>query len=132
VEREDQYRHNELTGKIIGCAMRVHTFLGPGFPESIYEKSLLIELVDSGLCCASQVERSIYYKGCYVGLRRLDIMVEDKIILELKAISDLDNSCYNKLINYLKIFDCDVGLLLNFGEARLQFRRFVHSRHPMK
>lgn len=119
-------KYSEITQKIIGCAMKVHTWFGPGFPEIIYNRALRIELAKAGLTFAYEVEREIYYYNDLIGKRRLDIIVENKILLELKAVSELDNSCYCKIINYLKIFDQEVGLLLNFGSKSLQFKRFVN------
>lgn len=114
---------------MIGCAMKVHGFMGPGFPERYYERCLLIEMEKNGLDCAQQMERAVYYHDQLIGKRRLDILVEGKVLLELKAITILDNSAYNKLCNYLKIFDIPVGLLLNFGASSLQFRRFANTRN---
>src|SRR4051812_44243041 len=111
----EEFKYQELTGKIIGCAMKVHNFFGSGFPESIYERSLLIELKKSGINCTCQVNKDVFYSGEFVGVRRLDIIVEDKVLVELKAIPAFDNTCYNKIINYLKVFKIDVGLLINFG-----------------
>ena len=109
--------------------MTVHNFLGPGFQESIYERCLLIELRHCGLECISQIDQNIMYRDILVGKKRLDILVEKHVLLELKAISELDKICYNKIINYLKVFGFEIGLLLNFGQERLQFRRFVHSKN---
>lgn len=105
--------------------MKVHSWFGTGFPEVIYQRSLLIELEKAGLKCRSEVEREVFYEDIFVGKRRLDIIVEENILLELKAIAELDNSCFNKIINYLRVFRLEVGLLLNFGTPSLQFKRFV-------
>src|SRR6478672_3458206 len=112
---QEDFKYVDITRKIIGCAMNVHNYLGPGFYESIYQRCLLIELFESGLDCKSEVVKDIYYRGQFVGKRRLDILVEDKVLVELKSISVIDNSCFNKILNYLKVFKIDVGLLLNFG-----------------
>ena len=124
---KEEYKYRDITEKVIGCAMTVHNFLGPGFPEVIYERCLMIELERVGLDCISQVEREVIFRGTRVGKRRLDILVEHKIVLELKAISEVDNCCINKLLNYLKVFGFEVGLILNFGKPSLQFRRFAYS-----
>jgi GxxExxY protein len=122
---KQEYKYSDITEKIIGCAMKAHSWFGPGFPEIIYQRSLLIELERAGLKCKAEVEKDIFYGEVFVGKRRLDIIVEENILLELKAIAELDNSCYNRIINYLRVFKIEVGLLLNFGTPGLQFKRFV-------
>lgn len=126
---QEEYKYREITEKIIGCAMTVHNSLGPGFPEIVYERCLLIELRSCGLKCESQVEREICFRGILVGKRRLDVLVEEKVLLELKAISVIENDCYNKILNYLKVFGFEVGLLLNFGKSSLQFKRFALTKN---
>ncbi len=121
----EEYKYSEITEKIIGCAMKVHRWFGPGFPEMIYQRSLLIELEILRLDSKAEVEKDVFYNEMLVGKRRLDIIVEQNILVELKAISELDNSCYNQIINYLRVFKMEVGLLLNFGTPSLQFKRFV-------
>ena len=106
--------------------MQVHNHFGLGFPEIIYHRSLIINLEEAGLQYGSEVERSIYYKDRLVGKRRLDLIVEGRILIELKAVTELDSSCYNKVLNYLKVYDIEVGLLLNFGTEKLQYKRFVN------
>jgi GxxExxY protein len=122
---KEEYKYSATTEKIIGCAMKVHSWFGPGFPEIIYQRSLLIELEKAGLKCKAEVEEDVYYQDAFVGKRKLDIIVEERILLELKATAELDNSCYNKMMNYLRVFKVEVGLLLNFGTPSLQFRRFI-------
>ena len=107
--------------------MNVHSHFGMGFPEVVYKRSLLLELAENGLKFESEVERDVYYKGQFIGKRRLDIIVEDKVLIELKAIKEVDKSCYNQIINYLKIFGIEIGLLLNFGADSLQFKRFIRT-----
>ena len=124
----EDYKHSELTGKIIGCAMKVHRVIGPGFPEIIYMRCLLIELKNSGLSCEAEIERDIYYEGIKVGSRRLDLLVNNTVIVELKAVTEIESIFYNQIINYLKIFKIEVGLLINFGNISLQYRRFANSK----
>lgn len=123
----EEYKHSDLTGKIIGCAMKVHRVIGPGFPEIIYMRCLQIELKNSDLNCAAEVEKDIYYEGIKVGSRRLDLLVNNTVIVELKAVTEVEPLFYNQVINYLKIFKVEIGLLLNFGNTSLQYRRFVNS-----
>jgi len=126
---QEEYKHRDITEKIIGCAMSVHSFLGPGFREVVYERSLLIELRRCGLNCASQVEKDVYFRENSVGKRRLDLLVEEKVLVELKAISLIEDDSYNKILNYLKVFGFEVGLLLNFGKPSLQFKRFALTKN---
>jgi GxxExxY protein len=120
-----EYKYSATTEKIIGCAMKVHSWFGPGFAEVIYQRSLLVELERAGLKCKGEVERGVFYENLLVGKRRLDIIVQETILLELKAIAELDNSCYNQILNYLRVFNLEVGLLINFGTPSLQFKRLV-------
>ena len=124
----EDYKHSELTGKIIGCAMKVHRVIGPGFPEIIYMRCLCIEFKNAGLNFETEVERDIFYDGIKVGSRRLDLIVENKVIVELKAVTEVEPLFYNQIINYLKIFKIEVGLLINFGNISLHYRRFANSR----
>lgn len=123
-------KYADITEKIIGGAMKVHSTIGPGFPERIYHRCLIIELGLLGLKCQSEIEKDIFYTGIKVGCRRLDIIVEDKVLIELKAISEMNNGEINQIINYLNLFQLEVGLLLNFGKPSLQFKRFVNSKIP--
>jgi hypothetical protein len=100
--------HQELTYKIIGAAMAVYNELGPGYKEEIYQKAL-----------------SILFKGTQVGLHYLDFLVEDKVVVEIKALSNLDNFCEAQVISYLKASGCEVGLLINFGEGKLIYKRIL-------
>jgi GxxExxY protein len=120
-----EYKYSDVTEKIIGCAMKVHSWFGPGFPEIIYQRSLLIELEKAGLKCKAEVDKDVYYEEVFVGKRKLDVIVEESVLVELKALSELDNSCYNQILNYLRVFKMEVALLLNFGAPSLQFKRFV-------
>ena len=124
----EDYKHSELTGKIIGCAMKVHRVIGPGFPEIIYMRCLLIELKKSGLSCEAEIEKDIYYEGIKVGSRRLDLLINNTVIVELKAVTEVEPLFYNQIINYLKIFKIEIGLLINFGNTNLQYKRFANTR----
>ena len=107
--------------------MKVHRIMGPGYPEAIYMRCLIIELTNAGLHCQTEVSKEIIYEGIKVGVRRLDLLVEDLIIVETKAISELESRDYNQVLNYLKIFGFEVGLLLNFGNTSLQYKRFINT-----
>ncbi len=110
---------------MIGCAMRVHSELGPGFREIIYQKALLIELKKEGLRALSEVDRPVHYKGVLIGRQRIDILVEDLILADLKAIVIPDPTTMNRVLNYLKVFGLEVGLYFNFGMGSLQYKRYV-------
>ena len=119
-------KYHELTEKIIGCAMRVHRYFGPGFPEIVYKRALMIELDKLLLKYVHEFEKDIYYEDRFIAKRRLDLFVEGKILLELKAISQTDDGDINQIINYLRVFKIEVGLLLNFGSKSLYYKRFVN------
>lgn len=120
-------KYHELTDKIIGCAMKVHRYFGSGFPEIVYQRALIIELRKIGITCKEEVERDIIYEGKIIHKRRLDLLVEDVVLLELKALKEVDNSEMNQILNYLRIFNIEVGLLLNFGAPSLFFKRYIHT-----
>ena len=120
-------KYHHLTEKIIGCAMKVHRYFGPGFPEIVYKRALMIELERAGLTFRQEVERNIIYETKLIYKRRLDIIVDNIILLELKAQKTVDNGDYNQIINYLRVFKLEVSLLLNFGAPSLQFKRFVNT-----
>lgn len=108
--------------------MKVHRKIGMGFPEIIYQRSLVIELKKAGIFCEKEVEKDIFYEGIKVGSRRLDLIIEKLVIVELKAITEVEPICHNQILNYLKVFNIEVGLLLNFGNTSLQYKRFVNTR----
>jgi GxxExxY protein len=116
----------ELTGKIIACAIEVHKRLGSGFLESIYQAALQIELEKQGLRVETQKEIKIYYDGKEIGLHRLDLVVEGKIIVELKTVKEFDDSHVAQLISYLKATGLKIGLLLNFAKATLKVKRVIN------
>jgi len=124
----DQLKHKELTGRIIGACMRVHSELGNGFPEVIYQRSLAIEFSHSNLEYDREISMPLYYQGQNVGSRRVDFLVEDKILLELKAVSEITSVHYAQILNYLKAYQLQIGLLVNFGEESLKFKRFINSK----
>jgi len=122
------YKYSDITHKIIGCAFRVHGKLGNGFQELIYQRSLKIEFEKANLKFARELEMEIYYDDIKVGTRRVDFLVENKIMVELKAMTELRDVHYAQIINYLEAYKLEVGLLLNFGVKSLEVKRFVKSR----
>lgn len=121
-------KYQELTQKIIGCAMKMHSQLGNGFQEVIYQRALDIELRDAGLEFSREHEMSIFYKGEEIGTRRVDFFVEGKIMVELKAILELEDVHLAQAINYLEAYDLGIGLLINFGSKSLTFKRVYNNK----
>jgi GxxExxY protein len=115
--------HEELTGKIIGAAIAVHRALGPGFLESIYEEALCVELGAAGLKFVRQVAVEIQYRGQKVGEHRLDLLVEDSVVVELKAVLALQDIYFATVRSYLRATGKSVGLLMNFAATTLQTKR---------
>lgn len=120
-----EYPESELTGKIIGCAMEVHRILGNGFQEVIYQRALAIEMANQGISFSREHEMDILYKGEHIGQRRVDFFVEGKIMLELKAVIQLEDVHLAQAINYLEAYGVEIGLLINFGNTSLQFKRVM-------
>jgi len=121
--------HEELTHKIIGCAMKVHKTLGNGFQEVIYQKALAIEMQFQGLVFEREKNMSIFYRDFDIGTRRVDFFVENKIMVEIKAKLELDDSNLNQSINYLEAYKMKIGLLINFGSNSLQFKRVHNNKY---
>ncbi len=123
-----EHRHSELTGKVIGCAMAVHSALGNGFQEVIYQRALAFEMTDQGLSFSREHEMPIYYKELQVGTRRADFLVANVVMVELKALIQLEDVHLAQAINYLEAYDLEVGLLINFGTRSLQFKRVTNKK----
>jgi len=117
--------HEELTGRIIACAIEVHKALGPGFLESIYEAGIVVELNRAGLKVEQQKPLPIYYREVLVGEHRLDLLVENLIVVELKAISELEDIHFAIVRSYLKAAGLEHGLLLNFATMPLTVKRVI-------
>ena len=129
---KEEYKYSEITGKIIGCAMRVHSALGNGFQEVIYQRALDIEMMDNGLSFSREKEMPVYYKGHQIGTRRVDFLVEGIVSVELKALTELLDVHLAQAINYLEAYDLEVGLLINFGAKSLQHKRIVNRKFNQK
>jgi GxxExxY protein len=124
--RDEIIKKNEhITSKIIGCAMKLHSKLGNGFQEIIYQRCLSIELQKADLSFEREKDKTIYYDGIEVGTRRVDFLIEGKILVELKAIIQLENVHLAQAINYLEAYNLDIGLLINFGSKSLEFKRLL-------
>lgn len=119
---------NDLTHKIIGCAMQVHRVLGNGFQEVIYQRALAIEMQKQGLAFAREMEMTIFYDGFNIGTRRVDFFVEEKVMVELKAIEKLEDVHKAQAINYCEAYNIADGLLINFGGKSLDFKRVYNKK----
>ena len=123
-------KHEEITRKIIGCAMKVHSTLGNGFQEVIYQRALAIEMEKQGLTFKREMEMFVFYAEINIGTRRVDFFVEDCIMVELKALINLEDVHLAQAMNYCQAFDLPIGLLLNFGSKSLQYKRVYNLNHP--
>ena len=124
--------NDELTYKVIGCAMKVHPVLGNGFQEVIYQRCLAIELEKASVAFLREVEKTIYYDGVDVGTRRADFVVEEKIIVELKALINLEDVHLAQAKNYVVAYDFPVGLLINFCASSLQYKKVFNPKYQTK
>ena len=125
---KEEYKYSELTSRIIGCAMIVHKTLGNGFQEVIYQRALEIEMNRTGLSFSREFEMSIFYREEQIGTRRVDFLVEGVISVELKAITKLEDVHFAQAINYLEAYNLEIGLLINFGETSLNFKRITNKK----
>jgi GxxExxY protein len=122
---------NDVTFQIIGCAMKVHNMLGNGFQEVIYQRCLAIELELAGLGYEREKEQTIYYNDIEVGSRRADFVVEENIVLELKALITLEAVHLAQAKNYVVAYNLPVGLLINFGASSLQYKKVFNSKYKV-
>ena len=122
-----ELKYGELTEKIIGCAMKVHSKMKNGYNEVVYSRCLAIEFDKAGIKYQKELEVPIYYDEIIVSKRRVDFMVEEKVVVELKAITDLTNENLAQGLNYLECHQLEVGLLINFGTKSLQFKRLINK-----
>lgn len=123
----EKYKYSDLTAKIIGAAMEVHKILGNGFQEVIYQRALAIELKERELSFIREQEMQIKYKGINIGKRRVDFFIEDKVMLEIKAVINLEDVHLAQAINYLEAYNLEIGLLINFGSKSMQFKRLMRT-----
>jgi len=126
-----QYKYSELTGKIIKAAMEVHKTMGNGFQEVVYQRALAVELSNMGISFIREREMQLIYKNVDVGTRRVDFFVDGKIMVELKAIVCLEDVQLAQAINYLEAYNLEIGLLINFGTRKLEFKRLLNKKHKL-
>ncbi len=126
----ENLKFSDITQKIIGCSFEVHKFLGNGFQEVIYQRALAYEFRVAGLEFAREIEQHIFYKDLHepIGTKRADFVVEGKVLVELKAISKLEDVYMAQALNYLKAYRLEIGLLINFGAKSLEFKRLILSK----
>jgi GxxExxY protein len=122
---------DELSHKIIGCCMKVHNTLGCGFQEVIYQRALAIEFENKKLGFARELEMAIFYEGVEIGTRRVDFFVENAFLVELKAVSELNDLHLAQTRNYCEAYSLPYALLINFGNKSLQFKKVYNSKHPL-
>jgi len=121
-----EMKYEDITKRIIGCAMKVHSTLGNGFQEVIYQRALEIEMSIDGLKFEREKEMPVLYREYEIGTRRVDFFVEDKIMVELKALIQLEDVHLAQGKNYLEAYNMEVGLLINFGAKSLEFKRLFN------
>ena len=121
--------HEDLTHKIIGCAMKVHSTLGNGFQEVIYQRALAIEMERHGLGFQREMEMTILYEGIDIGTRRVDFFVANTIMVELKALIRLEDVHLAQAMNYCQAYSLPIGLLIIFGARSLEFKRVYNVNH---
>lgn len=122
-------KHDSFSYQIIGCAMKVHNMLGCGFQEVIYQRALAIELGRSGLTYVRELAHSVYYDGIEVGTRRADFIIEDQMVLEIKAVYKLEAVHFVQAKNYTVAYDFPKGLLINFGGESLEYKLMFNPRY---
>ena len=122
---DNNYYKSDITGKIIGCAQKVHRTLGNGFQEVIYQRALEIEFEKEKLKFAREREMDIFYEEKLIGNRRVDFLVDSDIMVELKALTKIEDVNIAQLINYIEAYKVKVGLLINFGARSLEVKRYV-------
>ena len=119
---------DKLTYRIIGCAMKVHNTLGNGFQEVVYQRCLAIEMERAGLDFSREVEQPIHYDGIVVGTRRADFIVANRVVVELKALTALDNVHIAQAKNYVVAYGFPIGLLINFGARSVEHKRIYNDK----
>lgn len=124
----EKYPLSDLTGKIIRCAFDVYNTLGNGFQERIYQRALAIEFKAQQIRFQMEFEMPLYYRGEFIGKRRVDFFVEGEVMVELKAVLQLDDAHLAQAINYLEAYNKPVGLLINFGGRSLDFKRVMNKK----
>jgi len=125
-------QHKSLSYEIIGCAMRVHKFLGKGYQELIYQRALEVEFQLAGIKYEREKEMDIIYRnGQKIGNRRVDFLVDEKVMVEIKSIAEVEDGDKMQTNNYCRIYGLPFGMLINFGAKSLQYHRIFNLEHPI-
>lgn len=127
----EEFKYFDLTGVIIGCAMKVHNQLGSGYQEVIYQRALAIEFRKADLRFEREFEMPIIYDGQNIGTRRVDFLVAENLSVELKAVVEMERKHLAQAINYLEAYNLEVGLLINFGNTKLEFHRLSNKKYKL-
>ncbi len=125
---KEEYKFSEITSKVIGCAMKVHQKMRNGYQEIIYHRCLVIEFKKEGIFFQEEMELPIFYEETEVGRRRVDFLVDKKVVLEIKAVSELNDIHLAQALNYLEGLNLEIGLLLNFGSKSLEIKRLINNK----
>lgn len=125
---DSKFKYSDITEKIIGCAMKVHSTLGSGYQEYIYQRALAIEFGKAELNYRMEYDIPLHYDGIKIGTRIVDFLVDNKITVELKAVSRLESVHLAQALNYLEAHNLEIGLLINFGSKSLQFKRLINNK----
>jgi GxxExxY protein len=125
---KEQYKYSEMTGRVIGAAMEVHKLLGNGFQEVIYQRALEKEMILRDIPFSREYEMPVFYKEDIIGSRRVDFLIDGCICVELKALTKLEDVHLAQAINYLEAFNLEIGLLINFGNKSLEYRRLINPQ----
>ena len=128
---KEEYKYSELTSRIIGCAMTVHRILGTGFQEVIYQRALAIERQRADISFTREHVMPIWYREKRIGTRRVDFLVEGFISVEIKAVTHVEDVHLAQAINYLEAYNLEIGLLINFGEKSLNFKRLTNKKRRL-
>ena len=122
-------KYEQMTYEIINSAMEVHSDLGNGFREVYYQRAMIIDLKEKGYRCSTEVSMPVYYKDQKIGRQRVDLLVDDTLMVELKAIPKIYVTHLGQAFNYLSLFNLDIGLLINFGARKLEFKRVYNKNY---
>lgn len=125
---KEEYKHSDITARVIGCAMKVHQRMRNGYQEIIYQRCLCIEFDKEGIKYHKEKELPIFYDDIEVGKRRVDFLIEEKVVLEIKAVTEYSDSHLAQTLNYLVAMGLETGLLLNFGAKSLEIKRIVNNK----
>jgi GxxExxY protein len=123
-----EYKYSDVTSKVIGCAMKVHQKMRGGYQELIYHRCLIIEFKKEKIEFQDEVEMPVFYEEVEVGRRRVDFLIDNKVVLKIKAVSELTDTHLAQGLNYLEGFNLEIGLLLNFGSKSLEIKRIINNK----